>query len=166
MKRKPNCDACSHEHIHTIKKTFAVRLIVTIIQLQKHLHDCKILKAIVLYDCVTANDMDDWEHHGFCSNETRAAKTHKPRAESPGRHTNNVCHNCPLSIPSSNERSQRNMGLPWVIYDAETQEPSLWNHLCLIGCSLDGLHLIWFQMVSTSKWPVQSMSSFAHVQSK
>lgn len=78
--------------------------------------------------------------------ERRAAKTHKARSEWLGSRANNVCHNCPLSIPSSNERSQRNMGLPWVIYDAETQEPSLWNHLCWLGCSFVVQHLIWFQV--------------------
>lgn len=71
-------------------------------------------------------------HRSLCR-ETRAAKTHKAPLERLGSHTNNVCHNCRLSIPSSNERSQRNMELPWVIYDAETQEPSLWNHLCRLG---------------------------------
>ena len=38
-----------------------------------------------------------------------AAKAHKARLR---RLTNNVCHSSTLSIPSTNETSQRNMGLP------------------------------------------------------
>lgn len=46
--------------------------------------------------------MDSSGHHliGLRTEKPEKAKTHKARSEGLGSRANNVCHNCPLSIPS------------------------------------------------------------------
>lgn len=43
-----------------------------------------------------------------------------------------------------NERSQTNMELPWVIYEPETREPSLWNHHRWLG--VPWFRCIWYDL--------------------
>lgn len=68
-----------------------------------------------------------------------------------------------------NGRSQTNMELPWVIYDGETQEPSLWNHHRWLGVpwsrciwyDLDireGLCKVWVALHTQSKYRSVSAS--------
>lgn len=49
------------------------------------------------------------------------------------RCANYVCHSALTFCPILNEGGQRNMELPWVIYDTETRAAALWNHPPLIG---------------------------------